>query len=57
MILGQTVERRVRAIAKKNLRLGLILQKKISDCIFDASMELVENEVSLMHRLSRSVNY
>lgn len=45
---GQLVEKRVRAISKRNPRLGLTVQKKISDCIFEASMELLEIDVSMI---------
>lgn len=45
-ILGQFVEKKVRAISLRNPRLGLIVQKKISDCVFEASMELLEIDVN-----------
>uniref|UniRef100_A0A183D8N7 SET domain-containing protein n=1 Tax=Gongylonema pulchrum TaxID=637853 RepID=A0A183D8N7_9BILA len=45
-LLGQLVEKRVRSISKRNPRLGLTVQKKIDDCIFEASMELLEIDVS-----------
>ncbi|VDM98164.1 unnamed protein product [Thelazia callipaeda] len=44
----QFVGKKVRAISIRNPRLGLVVQKKISDCVFEASMELLEIDVSLL---------
>lgn len=49
-VSGQFVEKKVRAISMRNPRLGLIVQKKISDCVFEASMELLEIDVSFKVR-------
>ncbi|KAM3719673.1 Formamidopyrimidine-DNA glycosylase [Dirofilaria immitis] len=56
---GQFVEKKVRAISMRNPRLGLIVQKKISDCVFEASMELLEidhPEVAQNNHVNYNVN-